>query len=195
MTRLAPFTRSPHSSCYIFNAAPHTHPRYLSTLLPVVKSNLARNSSGISFLDDFSHKMALYMPRTSSSNPPFALASRATRRLPFATQIRTLSATAYVMPPIRSSTANCTKRSDTRTLFTNASGQSLITMAPRYIITKTPSTVASTRQIAITAMPCVAFNTAHSAAPPAPGADFNVLMIGAGVSWRRKPASRFLMDN
>ncbi|KAJ9096332.1 hypothetical protein QFC21_005152 [Naganishia friedmannii] len=110
----------------------------------------------------------------------YALKSGATRRLAVTTQIRTLSASAYVMPPIGSSTVNCNKRSDTRTLFTNASGQSLITIAPRYIITKTPSTVASTRQIAITAMPCVAFNTAHSAAPPAPGADFNVLMIGAG---------------
>ncbi|KAJ9104241.1 hypothetical protein QFC19_004058 [Naganishia cerealis] len=112
----------------------------------------------------------------SVSRPRLTLNSRPTRRPAIIKQIRSLSATAIVMPPIRSSPANLTTRCDIRSLSTN----SLMPLPPRHIFTKIPSTIASTRQIAITAMPCVAFNTAHSASPPAPGADFNVLMIGAG---------------
>lgn len=98
-----------------------------------------------------------------------------------ATSIRCLSATPYNLPPIRP-TFKPTSTSDTRTVFTNAPGQSLMTLAPRHVVVKTPSPGMLTRQIAHTTMPLVGYNTSHSASPPAPGADFNVLMIGAGVS-------------
>jgi hypothetical protein len=97
-----------------------------------------------------------------------------------AASIRCLSATPYNMPPIRPM-FKPTSTSDTRTVFTNAPGQSLMTLAPRHVV-KSPSPHVLIRQIAHTAMPLVGYNTAHSASPPAPGADFNVLMIGAGVS-------------
>ncbi|KAJ9112820.1 hypothetical protein QFC20_002148 [Naganishia adeliensis] len=75
-----------------------------------------------------------------------------------ATSIRCLSATPYNLPPIRP-TFKPTSTSDTRTVFTNASG-----------------TIAHDSR----ASTCRRQNAIARASPPAPGADFNVLMIGAG---------------
>ena len=114
------------------------------------------------------NNLAVCLPRSTSPNirrgtPQFA---------------RQLSATARVLPPIRPATAKSVSTFDNRTLFTHATGSSPSPLTPRSVDVKTPPL---TRHIAQTAMPLVAYNTAHSAAPPAPGADFNVLMIGAGV--------------
>lgn len=102
---------------------------------------------------------------------------------------RCLSATAYVLPPIRPTTTKPATLSDPRSFFTRATGQTSVASTPQHVVHKTPLL---TRQLAQTAQPLVAYNTAHSAAPPAPGADFNVLMIGAGV--RKRSSFRFDRD-